>query len=402
MNKIKKLFPIFNQGQKLAYLDSAASSQKPTVVLNRITEFFTKEYANIHRGAYSLSAEATRRYEEARIKAARFINAESESSIIFTRNATEGVNLVAHCLSEQLSEGDAILITKLEHHSNIVPWQLIAERKQLKVLFADINSDASLNAEDFYHKLKTYQPKIVATTMQSNAFGTITPYQKMIQAAHKQGAMVLLDAAQYIVHHPVDIQKIQPDFLVFTGHKIYGPTGIGVLYGKKTHLDSMPPYQGGGDMIQSVGTEGSVWAEVPQKFEAGTPAIGEAIALGTAIDFITDIGYEVIQAQDQKLTQNAIEILSSFPEVSVYGAKNNAIISFNINNIHPHDFASIADSEGVQIRAGFHCAMPALKALNLSATARISFGIYNDIQDLEQLEVAVKKAVRVFGLDFGG
>ena len=401
MDNIRQEFPIFSESGQLplAYLDSAASAQKPRVVIEAMNDFLSKEYSNIHRGAYKLSSQATTNYENTRAKVASFLNAVSEKEIVFTRGTTESINLVAYSFGEILSTGDAILLTELEHHSNIVPWQILAERKGLKLGFVPINSNTELKMDVFEKKLTELQPKLVAVTQQSNAYGTIVPVKQIIEAAHKQGAKVLVDAAQSVVHQQIDVQALDVDFLAFSGHKLYGPTGVGVLYAKAALLDAMPPFLGGGDMIESVDLSGSIWAQAPAKFEAGTPPIAEVIGLNAAIDFVGQIGFSEIAKRDAELTKQAYAILSAFSEVELYGAggdMQSGIVSFNIKNAHPHDFSTIADSFNVQLRAGFHCAMPALRALGLTATARISFGIYNQEQDLLQLEDAVKKAIRLF------
>lgn len=400
MNKLRQEFPILDsQPERLAYLDSAASAQKPQIVIDRINSFVTSEYSNIHRGAYNLSAQATLEYERSRDKVADFINVKNKE-IIFTRSATEGVNLVAYSYGELLTPGDIILLSELEHHSNIVPWQIIAERKGLKVEFVKMTKNACLDLDDYKKKLVALKPKLVSLTMHSNAFGTITPAKKLVELAHEAGALIMLDACQSIVHQKVDMAELDADFLVFSGHKLYGPTGVGVLYGRESLLNAMPPFNGGGDMIQSVTTAGSTWAALPSKFEAGTPAITEAIALGVAIDFVNKIGFTVIGEQDKLLTAKAIDLLQGISGVDIYGpldtSLQSGIVAFNIQNIHPHDFATLADQENVQLRAGFHCAMPALTALGLSATARVSFGVYSEEADLLQLEKAILKAKKIF------
>ncbi len=401
MNKIRQQFPIFsNQGDNLAYLDTAASAQKPKIVTDTLQNFYLREYANIHRGAYLLSASATLKYEESREKIAKFLNAVSAKEIIFTRNATEGINLVASSITQQCSTGDTILLTELEHHSNIVPWQIQAKRNGLEIQYAKINPEAQIDLADFKLKVQKFKPKICSFTMQSNAFGTITPYLEMIKIAKLSGALVLLDVCQAVLHGPIDVQNLDVDFLVFSGHKIYGPTGIGVLYGKSEHLNRFEPYQGGGDMISSVSLAGSTWAEIPAKFEAGTPAIAEAIGLGAAINFVEEVGWDTIEQNDRQLFLNATNLLNNFVGVEVYGLKDSqitsSILAFNLVGVHPHDLASICDQFNVQIRAGYHCAMPALEALGLHSTARISFGIYSQESDLLQLEKALWHAKKLF------
>ena len=395
-------FPIFDKFKEpsLAYLDSAASTQKPQQVIEAITNFYSSEYSNIHRGAYRLSSNATDNYEAVRFKVKDLINSESHKNIIFTRGATEAINLVANSFENYFEEGDVILISTLEHHSNIVPWQLLAERKKLKIKFIDIDENAELILSDYEKKLQKFQPKLVAITYISNAFGTITPIKDIINKAHRSNAVVLVDIAQAVAHKKIDVQEMGVDFAVFSGHKLYGPTGVGVLYAKKQHLDLMQPFMGGGDMISYVGKEGSQWAEIPAKFEAGTPPIAEVIGLGAAIDFVNNIGFENIREVETNLIKDGLSFLSEYKEVTIYGPKDlsnrGSVISFNFSGVHPHDLATIADSFNVQIRAGFHCAMPALHAINLSATARISFGVYSLKQDLIQLGQALNKARSLF------
>ena len=400
MNKIREKFPILNsQSGRIAYLDSAASAQKPQIVIDCMSSFMTTHYANIHRGAYNLSAQATLSYENARNKIAQFINAASQE-VIFTRSATEGFNLAAYSYGELLSSGDVILLSELEHHSNIVPWQLLAKRKGLKVEFVRMTKEACLDLNDYQQKLDQLEPKLVSLTMHSNAFGTLAPAKKLVELAHAAGALIMLDACQSIVHQAIDVKDLDVDFLVFSGHKLYGPTGVGILYGKESLLNSMPPFNGGGDMIQSVTTSGSTWAGLPSKFEAGTPAIVEGIGLGVAVDFINEIGFDLIAEQDKYLTGKAIDLLKGISGVDIYGTEDttwqSSILAFNVTGVHPHDFATLADQENVQLRAGFHCAMPALAAMGLSATARISFGVYSEEADLLQLEQAILKAKKIF------
>ncbi|MCB0339362.1 MAG: cysteine desulfurase [Bdellovibrionales bacterium] len=403
-SKIRPFFPIFGQHQEqtLCYLDSAASSQKPKVVIDRLVHYLSYEHANIHRGAYRLSSEATANYDSARHTVARFLNASTDESIVFTKGATEAVNLVAHSFEEYFSPGDVILLSLLEHHSNIVPWQLLAARKGLKIEWIGVNKDASLDLDDFRSKLKIFKPRLVSVTAVSNAFGTVVPLEDVVDQAHEIGAKVLIDASQAVMHRPFDVQSLQADFLAFTGHKIYGPTGIGVLYAREDLLEKMNPFQGGGDMIETVSTEGSTWAKGVRKFEAGTPPIAEAIALGTAIDFISAIGFDRIIAHESNLFKKAYSLLSSEPGVTVYGPASGgglqaSILSFSVDGIHPHDLATIADSFNVQIRAGHHCAMPAMKALGLRSTARASIGLYSDIYDFERLIEAIRHSRKLLG-----
>jgi cysteine desulfurase / selenocysteine lyase len=400
-DQIRRDFPLFVARPGLAYLDSAASSQKPQCVIDRLTHFLSFEHANIHRGAYALSADATERYEEAREAVARFLGAANKDSIIFTRGTTESINLVAHSLERWFQPGDSILLTLLEHHSNIVPWQLLAERRGLHIEFADITADAALDREDFLRKLSTLRPKLVAFTAHSNAFGTILPVDELIAEARAVGAKVLIDAAQAAVHGAIRVEALGADFLAFSGHKVYGPTGIGALYVEPGMYDLMNPFLGGGDMIETVTTEGSTWAQPPQRFEAGTPAIAEAIALGTAVQYVGGIGIERVATHERELFSRAYERLRSEPGVTVYGPVTSggaqaSILAFTVDSVHPHDFASIADAEGVQVRAGNHCAMPALRRLGLSSTVRASLGMYSRDQDIDLLIDAIRRSRSLF------
>lgn len=400
----RKEFPIFSRPwpRRLSYLDTAASSQKPSCVIDRLTCFYSEEHSNIHRGAYSLSAEATLRYEEARAAIAALINAKNKSSIIFTRGTTEGINLVAHSYEKFFKAGDTVLLTLLEHHSNIVPWQLLAARKGLKVVFVNITDSGELDIEDLKKKIATHRPKLVACTQLSNALGTIVPIEKVIALGHAAGAKVLVDAAQSIAHSPVDVTAMDADFLVFSGHKLYGPTGIGVLYGKPELLEEMDPFLGGGDMIREVTTSGSTWAPIPAKFEAGTPPIAEAVALGIAVEFVRSIGLQHIQTYETALSVKAFDLLSRQPGLTVYGpavtgGAQASIISFNVDKIHAHDLSTVADSFNVQLRAGHHCAMPLLSRLGIGASARISLGVYSTEDDFPPLLEAIQYARKLFG-----
>lgn len=401
---IRQHFPIFSTGE-LHYLDSAASTQKPRAVIDRISRYLSFEHANIHRGAYRLSAEATENYDQSKRKVAGFLGAPDERSIIFTKGTTEAVNLAAQSFQDNLSEGDVILLTLLEHHSNIVPWQLLAARKKLKIVFADITDNAELDHEDFYRKLEQYKPKLAAFTAVANSFGSCTDLRQVISESKRAGARTFVDAAQAVQHLKLNVAELQPDFLAFSGHKLYGPTGIGALYVNPEIWNLLIPYQGGGDMISNVTVDGSEWAEFPQKFEAGTPPIAEAIALGTAIDFISAVGLEKIRDFEHKLFCRAWELLSSVKGVRLYGpavkcgpenAPQCSIISFNLEGVHAHDLSTVADSFGVQIRAGHHCAIPALKRLDIPSSARASIGVYSDISDFEALAKAIEKARSLF------
>lgn len=398
----RSLFPLWDKDAVVpAFLDSASSSQKPRVVIERMAQYLGHEHANIHRGAYKLSGDATKFYEDAREIAAKFINAASSKSVIFTRGTTEAINLVAHSYGQSLVAGDVVLVSLLEHHSNIVPWQLLAQRSDIKLHFVNVASDGSLDSEDLANKLIKLKPKVLSITQTANAIGTLPPVADIISDAHKIGAKVLVDAAQSSAHALVDVQALDADFLVFSGHKVYGPTGIGVLYAKEELLRAMPPFLGGGDMIETVTVDGSTWADIPAKFEAGTPAIAEAIGLGVALDFIDSIGRSRIAAHENNLTKLGFEMLSAEKGVKVYGPitqgkPQGALLSFNVDGVHPHDLATVADSVGVQIRSGHHCAQPLLRHLGIPSTARASFGLYSDVTDLELLVRAIREARKIF------
>jgi len=400
-DNIRHLFPIFEgHVRRLSYLDSAATSQKPQVVIDRLAQFLSKENANIHRGTYSLGAKATEYYDRARATVAKFLNAAPES-IIFTKGATEAINLVSYSLQDYFKQGDTILLTLLEHHSNIVPWQLLAERAGLKIKFVGVGDDGLLDLEELERHLKKYHPKLLAVTGLSNAIGTPVPVQKVVAMAHQAGCKVLIDAAQAAAHQKINVAAIDCDFLVFSGHKVYGPTGIGVLYAKEELLDVMKPFHGGGDMIETVTTNGSTFAHGPRKFEAGTQPIAEAIGLASALEFIEAIGFERIVEHDLRLTANAIARLKSIKGVRLFGpassgGESSSIVSFNLEQVHPHDLSSIADTFNVQIRGGTHCAMPLMDKLQVPATARLSFGVYSDFADLDALCLALEKARNLF------
>lgn len=395
-------FPFFMEGPGGAYLDSAATSQKPAEVLDTLRHVLVHTNANVHRGAYRLSAVASERYDEARRIIASYIGAVSERSIVFVRGATEAINTVAYGLESLFKQGDVILLTLLEHHSNIVPWQILAKRRGLRVEFVDITSDGRLDVADFERKVSVLRPKLVGVTQLANSLGTVTPLEELVSLAQSYGAIVLVDGAQGAAHLGVDVKSLGCDFYVFSGHKIYGPTGIGVLYGKQERLAEMQPFQGGGDMISYVSVDGSGWAEVPQRFEAGTPAFPEAIALGSAIQFLQRFNRGDVRRHEQSLVHEALEMLRDEPGVTLYGpattgGEQAAVVSFGIDCVHPHDFATIADTHNLQIRAGNHCAMPTLRRLGLQATVRMSFGIYSCTQDLAAVRSAIREARAMFG-----
>lgn len=401
---IKQDFPIFKRkvyGKRLIYLDNAATTQKPQQVIDAIREFYQEHNANIHRGIYRLSIEATEAFENVRKKVAKFLNAK-ESEIIFTKNATEALNLVSYSWGLcNLREGDRIVLTEMEHHSNIVPWQLIAKYTKAKIEYIPINEEGVL-VDDEVKKLLEKEPKIVSITHVSNVLGTINKVKEIVEAAHKVGAITVVDAAQSVPHMRVDVKDIGCDFLAFSGHKALGPLGVGVLYGKKDLLDNMSPFLGGGDMISRVWLTGAEWNEPPRKFEAGTSSAADVIGLGAAIDYLVSIGMDSIREHEIRVTEYALKRLSEFSDIKIYGPKDldkrAAVISFNLSNIHPHDLATILDEEGIAIRAGHHCAMPLMTKLGVAATARASFYLYNSESDIDALVEGLNKARRIFKL----
>lgn len=394
-------FPIFEQrihGRRLVYLDSAASAQKPRQVLDALQRFYANDYANIHRGAYDLSLRATDRYEAVRETVREFINAKHADEIVFTKGATESINLVAASWGRTfLKAGDEVLITGLEHHANIVPWQLLKQQTGIELRVVPITPEGEVRIEDVQKQL-TPRTKLVAMTQVSNALGTIVPVAEICTRAHKQGALMLIDGCQAISHMPVDVRKLDADFYVFSGHKLYGPTGVGVLYGKRDILRQMPPYQGGGDMIESVSFTETTFREPPHRFEAGTPPIAQVIGLGAAIDYVKSIDMKRIEKQEDELLRYATEKLQTIGSLRIIGnAKQKAgIISFMLDNVHPHDIATILDNQGIAIRAGHHCAQPVMEALGLAATARASFGLYNIKEDIDALAAGLEKVREIF------
>ena len=403
--EIRKDFPILARqvhGKPLVYLDSAASSQKPEAVIEAMSTYYEMYHANVHRGVYEISEEATARMEKARVKVARFINAHRSKQVIFTRNTTESINLVAYSWGNtNITAGDLIVLTEMEHHSNLVPWQLLAQRTGARLEFVPVTDEGLLNL-DVYDQLLQQQPKLVAFTHVSNVLGTINPAQQMIAQAHAVGAIVLLDAAQSVPHMHVDVQALDVDFLGFSSHKMLGPTGIGVLYGKWSLLEAMPPFMGGGDMIRKVGLRESTWNDLPWKFEAGTPAIAEAVGLGAAVDYLNTLGMENVFKHEQEITAYALEQLQAIPGLTIYGPdvmKRGGVVSFTLADIHPHDLASILDQEmGVAIRAGHHCAQPLMERYNLAATARASFYVYTVQEDIDALMQGLRTALQIFNL----
>jgi cysteine desulfurase/selenocysteine lyase len=384
---IRADFPILARevhGKPLVYLDNGASAQKPRAMLDAIERAYTQEYANVHRGLHYLSNTATQRYEDARETVRRFLNAGSVEEIIFTRNLTEGVNLVASSFGMDFKAGDEIVLSIMEHHSNIVPWHFHRERKGCVLKWAPISNDGEFLIDEF-ERLLTPRTRIVALTHMSNVLGTVVPIKEVIRRAHARGIPVLVDGAQAAVHMPIDVQDLDCDFYAFTGHKTYGPSGIGVLYAKSKHLDAMPPYQGGGDMIESVHTDRIVYGVPPHKFEAGTPAIVQAIGLGAALEYMLKVGRERIAAHEAGLKNYAHSRLRELNWLKVYGTAKDkgAIVSFGIDGLHPHDISTIIDRSGVAVRAGHHCAQPLMERLGVTATCRASFALYNTEAEVE-------------------
>jgi len=397
---IRNEFSILRQGSDppLIYLDSAATSQTPDCVIDAMDAYYRTYNSNIHRGIYRISEEATARYEEARKKIARFINARRSSQIIFTRNTTESINLVAYSWGTvNLREDDEILVTVMEHHSNLLPWQLLSQRTGTKLRFIEVTDEGLLQLDDLDQVL-TERTKLVALTHVSNVLGTVNPVQEITTAAHAVGAKVLIDGAQSVPHFPVDVQALDCDFLAFSGHKMCGPTGIGVLYGKLALLEEMPPFLGGGSMIRSVERENSTYADVPAKFEAGTPSIAEAIGLGGAVDYLDRIGRDTIHAHEHELLEYTHQKLSEIEGITIYGPKprqKTGAVTFNLEGIHPHDLAGILDTVGVAVRAGHHCAQPLMQKFGVIATARASFYLYNKLEEIDSLYEGLLKAQRI-------
>jgi cysteine desulfurase/selenocysteine lyase len=395
--KIRADFPALAMsvyGKPLVYLDNAASAQKPQAVLDRLTKAYTSEYANVHRGLHFLANEATEAYEGARESARRFINAGRKEEIVFTRNATEAINLVAYTFGkERIKAGDEIVLSIMEHHSNIVPWHFLRERYGAVIKWAPIDDEGNFLIDEF-EKLLGPKTKMVAITQMSNALGSPVPIKEVVRLAHARGIPVLVDGAQGSVHLDVDVQDLDCDFYAMTGHKLYGPTGIGVLYGKYEHLSAMPPFQGGGEMIQEVSEDRITYGEPPYRFEAGTPAIVQAIGLGAALDYITSIGKERIRAHETELVKYAHERLRELNSIRIIGNARDKgpIVSFELKGAHPHDVATIIDRAGVAVRAGTHCTMPLLARFGVTATCRASFGLYNTKDEVDALAASLIKA----------
>lgn len=401
IKKVREDFPIFRQSMNespLVFLDSAASAQKPQQVIDSIREVYENEYANVHRGLYQLSELLTQRYEGVRDTICNYINAEHSHEIIFTKNATESINLVASSFGRTfLEKGDEVVITELEHHANIVPWQLLREEKGIVLKIAPIDDTGDIIMSEF-EKILGPRTKLVAISHMSNVLGTILPVAEITKMAHLVGAKVLVDGCQSVTHIPIDIQKLGCDFFVFSGHKLYGPSGVGVLYGRENILEKMPPYMGGGDMISSVTFEKSTWASLPHKFEAGTPAIVQVIGLGAAIDYINSIGLKQISIHEHNVLKYATQNLLKIDGLRLIGnsVEKASILSFTLDVAHPHDIATIIDRSGVAVRAGHHCAQPLMQRMDIPATVRASIGMYNNYTDIDLLIEAINKVHEIF------
>lgn len=404
VDAIRRDFPILHQevhGRPLVYLDNAASSQKPRLVVEALDEYYRGYNANVHRGIHTLSEKASMAYEKARRKVAEFINAGSPKEVVWTRNTTESINLVAYTWGRSsISAGDEILLTEMEHHSNLIPWQMLADEKDAKLRFIPVTDNGLLDL-DRLDDLLTERTKLVSVTHMSNVLGTINPVKEIARRAHAVGAVILLDSAQSVPHLPVDVQALDCDFLAFSGHKMCGPTGIGVLYGKRELLEKMPPFLGGGDMIKEVYLESATWNDLPWKFEAGTPSIAQAIGLGFAVDYLSGVGMEAIHQHEQEIAAYALEALSDVDGLTLYGPPaemRGGVTTFNVAGVHPHDIATILDNEGVAIRAGHHCAQPLMRRYGVPATARASFYLYNTPEEIDILIRGLEKAKAIFGV----
>ena len=401
VERVRQDFPILQEqihGHPLVYLDNAATAQKPQVVIEAVLRFYRRENANIHRGVHHLSGEASAAFEAARVKVARFINARAPHEVIFTRGTTDAINLVAQSYGTRfLQAGDEVLITGMEHHSNIVPWQLLGEQTGAVLRAAPLTQSGELDLDQF-PRLLNDRTRFIALVHLSNALGIINPIKQITSWARERNIPVLVDAAQSVPHLPVDVQDLGCDFLAFSGHKLYGPTGIGVLYGREALLELMPPYQGGGGMIETVTIERSTWAPLPSKFEAGTPMIAQAIGLGAALDYVTGIGRESIARWEQQLLDHGTELLSDIPGCRIVGTAPDkaGVLSFVLEDVHPHDIGTILDAEGIAIRAGHHCAQPLMRHFGLAATARASFALYNTKAEIDALAVGLRNVSRMF------
>jgi cysteine desulfurase/selenocysteine lyase len=404
VQQIRKDFPILDReirpGVKVVYLDSTATSQKPELVIEAMDVFYRRSNANIHRGVHMLAEESTAMYEQARVKVAKFINAPSAHEIIYTRNTTESINLVAYTWARaNLKAGDLIILTEMEHHSNLVPWHMLASERGVRLEFIPVTEDGQLDL-DIYRSLLSQNPKLVSFTHMSNVLGTINPAAEIIKLAHAAGAITILDGAQSVPHLKVDVQKLDVDFLAFSAHKMCGPTGIGALYGKTKLLESMPPFLGGGDMIKEVKLRSFRPNTIPAKFEAGTPAIAESVGFGAAVDYLTSIGMEEIAAHEHEMIEYALERLEEIPGLKLFGPtadKKGGVASFTFDGIHPHDVAQILDRGGIAVRAGHHCAQPLHEKFGITATTRASFYLYSTKDEVDKLVEGMYKVKKVFG-----
>jgi len=400
VHAVRRDFPILSQqvnGKPLVYLDNGASSQRPEAVLQAMDSYYREMHSNVHRGAHTLADRATTAFEGARKKVQQFLNAPSAREIIWTRGTTEAINLVANGLAPLLKPGDEILLSQMEHHANIVPWQMLAERTGAKVVPIDVTPEGELDMDSF-HSLLSERTRILAITHVSNALGTVNPVADMVAKAKAQGVITLVDGAQAVPHFQPDVQALDCDFYVFSAHKLFGPTGIGVLYGKAELLEAMPPWQGGGEMIERVSFAGTTYNTLPYKFEAGTPAIAEAVGLGAAIDYLATLDRDAMEAAEGALLQRANELVASVPGMTVIGTARHKVplISFKIDGLHPSDIGTLLDQQGIAIRTGHHCAMPLMEYYGLPGTARASFAFYNTLEEVEQLFTALQKIQRLF------
>lgn len=404
LEAVRADFPVLarehHPGVPLAYLDNAATTQKPRLVIDQLDRYYREYNANVHRGIHLLSEEATAAYEEARLKVRRLIHAGSRREVVFTRGTTESLNLVAQAWGRaNLQPGDVVLSTEMEHHSNIVPWQILAQERGFTLRYLKVTADGLLDLDEYQRILASEPVRMVTVTMVSNVLGTVNPVAEMAQLAHAHGALILVDAAQAAPHMPLDVQALDVDFLAFSGHKMAGPTGIGILYGKRALLEAMPPWMGGGDMISKVTLTGTTWNELPYKFEAGTPSIAEAIGLGYAIDYLTGLSMQAIHAHEQTLTRYALDRLSEVPGITIYGPgadERGAVAAFSMQGIHAHDVAQVLDIHGVAVRAGHHCAQPLHDHLGVAASARASFYLYNTTSEVDALIEGLYATQRTF------
>jgi cysteine desulfurase / selenocysteine lyase len=403
-HKLRADFPIFEReirGKPLSYLDSAASSQKPRQVLDKLRTFYETSYANVHRGVYTLSEEATAEYESARDKVARFVNAPESRELIFTHGATESINLVAYAWGlDNLGPGDIVLVTELEHHSNFVPWQYIAKRTGADFRMLPLDEQGELRLDQLDEVTDGGNVKVVANNLVSNALGTVNPIERVAAWAHERGAILVVDAAQAAPHHPIDVQALDCDFLAFSAHKMCGPTSVGALWARAELLEAMAPFNLGGHMIRSVKFEETTWGQIPFKFEAGTQPIAEAVGFGAAVDYLTDVGVEAIEEHERELVAYALDLLADVPGVTAYGPapeRRAGIVSFNLEGVHPHDVAQILDMDGVAIRAGHHCCQPLMAKLGVAATNRASFYLYTVREEIDRLVEGLHKARKLLG-----